>query len=109
MHALTKFQFPTEPSGLFDTGQWLCVCLLVALQLHIEREEFSREFSWEFSLDPAHFALFSLRCDMLEVATLLTTSFIESENRMKHPEHTTSEQVGRADAPADQSVARGAA
>src|SRR2546429_3921500 len=31
---------------------------------------------------------------MLEVATLLTTSFIESENRMKHPEHTTSEQVG---------------
>jgi hypothetical protein len=31
---------------------------------------------------------------MLEVATLLTTSFIESENRMKHPQHTTSEQVG---------------
>jgi SRSO17 transposase len=31
---------------------------------------------------------------MLEVATLLTTSFIESENRMKHPEHTTSEQEG---------------
>ena len=31
---------------------------------------------------------------MLKVATLLTTSFIESENRMKHPEHTTSVQVG---------------
>src|SRR5260370_26799 len=31
---------------------------------------------------------------MLEVATLLTASFIESENRMKHPEHTTSVQVG---------------
>ena len=31
---------------------------------------------------------------MLEVATLLTTSFIESENRMKLPEHTTSEVAG---------------
>jgi hypothetical protein len=31
---------------------------------------------------------------MLEVAILLTASFIESENRMKHPEHTTSVQVG---------------
>jgi len=31
---------------------------------------------------------------MLEVATLLTTSFVESENRMKHPQHTTSVQVG---------------
>jgi len=31
---------------------------------------------------------------MLEVATLLTTSVIESENRMKPPEHTTSEVVG---------------
>jgi len=31
---------------------------------------------------------------MLEVATLLTASFIESENRMKHPEHTTPVQVG---------------
>jgi SRSO17 transposase len=31
---------------------------------------------------------------MLEVVTLLTTSFIESENRMKHLEHTTSVQVG---------------
>ncbi len=31
---------------------------------------------------------------MLEVATLLTASFIESENRMKHPQHTTSVQVG---------------
>jgi SRSO17 transposase len=30
---------------------------------------------------------------MLEVATLLTASFIESENRMKSPEHTTSVQV----------------
>jgi hypothetical protein len=27
---------------------------------------------------------------MLEVATLLTASLIESENRMKHPQHTTS-------------------
>jgi len=31
---------------------------------------------------------------MLEVTTLLTASFIESENRMKHPQHTTSVQVG---------------
>jgi SRSO17 transposase len=31
---------------------------------------------------------------MLEVATLLTASFIESENRMKHPQHTTSVQAG---------------
>jgi len=31
---------------------------------------------------------------MLEVTTLLTASFIESENRMKHPEHTTPVQVG---------------
>src|SRR6266852_2059281 len=30
---------------------------------------------------------------MLEVATLLTASFIESENRMKHPQHITSVQV----------------
>jgi SRSO17 transposase len=31
---------------------------------------------------------------MLEVATLLTASFIESENGMKHPQHSTSVQVG---------------
>src|SRR5579859_7701949 len=31
---------------------------------------------------------------MLEVVTLLSTSFIESENRMKHLEYTTSVQVG---------------
>src|SRR6266849_4802869 len=31
---------------------------------------------------------------MLEVATLLTASFIESENGMKHPQHTTSVQAG---------------